>query len=161
MLITFSKKWGPAKCVSLRQLTVKVTVLLLLSGQRGQTVWLLIISSTLDHEGRWGTTYDFATSFLHLSLFSTALYDLANSRPVHSLNAVFPLLPRSALSSAPPPPLNVPCKMVLAKPDEQETRPYHCSLPLFTMVRRSLCGPIACWILARTSSLVTSLVTSL
>ena len=45
--------------------------------------------------------------------------------------------------------------MVLAWPDEQETWPYHCSLCLFTMVRRSLCGPIACWILARTSSLVT------
>ena len=25
------------------------------------------------HEGRWGTTDDFATSFLHFSLFSTAL----------------------------------------------------------------------------------------
>ena len=31
----------------------------------------------------------------------------------------------------------------------------HCSLRLFTVVRRSLCGPIACWILARTSSFVT------
>ena len=30
----------------------------------------------------------------------------------------------------------------------------HCSLRLFTMVRSS-CGPTACWILARTSSLVT------
>ena len=36
-------------------------------------------------EGRWGTTDDFATSFLHFSLFSTALWNLANSRPVHSL----------------------------------------------------------------------------
>ena len=35
--------------------------------------------------GCWGTTDDFATSFLHFSLFSTALWDLANSRPVHSL----------------------------------------------------------------------------
>ena len=48
-----------------------------------------------------------------------------------------------------------PCKMVLARSYEWETWPYHCSLRLFTMVRRSLCGPIACWILARTSSLVT------
>ena len=31
--------------------------------------------------------------------------------------------------------------------------PYHCSLRLFTVVRRSSCGPIASWILARTSSL--------
>ena len=34
--------------------------------------------------GRWGTTDDFTTTFLHFSLFSTALWDLANSRPVHS-----------------------------------------------------------------------------
>ena len=41
---------------------------------------------SLNREGRWGTTDDFATSFLHFSLFSTALWDLPNSRPVHSLN---------------------------------------------------------------------------
>ena len=46
------------------------------------------------------------------------------------------------------------CKMVLAITDERDTCPYHCSLRLFTMVRSS-CGQIACWILARTSSLVT------
>ena len=32
-----------------------------------------------------GTTDDFTTSLLHFPLFSTALRDLANSRPVHSL----------------------------------------------------------------------------
>ena len=32
---------------------------------------------------------------------------------------------------------------------------YYCSLRLFTMYRRSLCCPIACWILAWTSSLIT------
>ena len=32
-----------------------------------------------------GTTDDFATSFLHFPLFSTALWDFANSSPVHSL----------------------------------------------------------------------------
>ena len=40
---------------------------------------------SLNREGRWGTTDDFNTSFLHFSLFSTALCYLANSRPVHSL----------------------------------------------------------------------------
>ncbi|WP_419619002.1 hypothetical protein, partial [Thiolapillus sp.] len=40
---------------------------------------------SLNREGRWGTTDDFATSFLNFSLFSTALWDLPNSRPVHSL----------------------------------------------------------------------------
>ena len=93
-----------------------------------------------------------APTFLHCSLFSTALWDLANSRPVHSLmlsSHLFLCLP-SLL-----PLFTVPCKMVLARPDELETWPYHCSLRLFTVVRWSSCGPVACWILARTSSLVT------
>ena len=40
---------------------------------------------SLNREGRLGTTDDFATSFLHFFLFSTSLWDLPNSRPVHSL----------------------------------------------------------------------------
>ena len=90
--------------------------------------------------------------FFNFSLFSTAIWDLPNSRPVHSLMLsahLFFCLPYLL------PPFTVPCKMVLARPDEWETWPYHCSLHLFTIVRRSSCGPIACWILARTSSLVT------
>ena len=39
--------------------------------------------------GRWGTTDDFTTSFLHFSLFSSALWDLAKSGPVHSLMLLF------------------------------------------------------------------------
>ena len=107
---------------------------------------------SLNCESRWGTTGDFPTSFLHFSLFSTALWDLPNSRPVHSMmlsSHLFLCLPCLF------PPSTVPCKMVLARPDEWETWRCHCSLHLFTMVRRSLCCPIACWILARTSSLVT------
>ena len=98
---------------------------------------------SLNLEGRWGTTDDFATSFLHFSLFSTALWDLPNSRPVHSLmlsSHLFVCLPGLL------PPFTVPCKMVLARPDERETWPYHCSLRL----RRSSCVPVACWMLART-----------
>ena len=98
-----------------------------------------------------GAPDDFATSLLHFSLFSTALWDLANSRPIHSLmlsSHLFLCLPCLL------PPFTVPCKMGLSRPDERETCQYHCSLRLFTMVRSS-CGPIACWILARTSSLVT------
>ena len=85
-------------------------------------------------------------------LFSTALWDSTNSRFVHSL------LLSSHLCLCLPcllPPFTVPCKMVLARPDERERWTYHSSLSLFTMARRSSCGPIACWILARTSSLVT------
>ena len=87
-----------------------------------------------------------------IDLFSTALWDLANSRPVHALmlfSHLFFCLPCLL------PPFTVPWKMVLARPDEQETRPYYCSLHLFTMVRRSSCCPIACWILAWTSLFVT------
>ena len=39
---------------------------------------------SLNRGDRWGTTDDFTTSFLLFSLFSTTLWDLANSRPVHS-----------------------------------------------------------------------------
>ena len=107
---------------------------------------------SLNREGRLGTTYDFATSFLHFSLFSPALWDLANSRPAHSLllsSHLFLCLPCLL------PPFSAPCKMVLARPDEQETWPYCSSLHLFTMVRRPSRGPVACWIMARTFSLVT------
>ena len=106
---------------------------------------------SLNREGRWSTKDDFATSFLHFSLFSTAFWDLPNSRPVHSLmlSSHLFLCPPCLLS-----PFIVPCKMVLARPDEREAWPNYCSLRLFTIIRSS-CGPIACWILARTSSLVT------
>ena len=89
---------------------------------------------SLNHQGHWGTTDDFATNVLHFSLFSTALWDLANSRPVHSLilsSYLFLCLPCLL------PPFTVLCKMVWARPDEWETWPYHCSLRLFTIVRRS------------------------
>ena len=107
---------------------------------------------SLNREGRWGTTDDFTTSVPHFSQFSTALWDLANSMPVHSLMLsphLFLCLPCLL------PLFSVPCKMVLVRPDERETRPYHCSFRLFTMVRMSSCGRITCWVLARTSSLVT------
>ena len=107
---------------------------------------------SLNREGHWGNTADSTTSFLHFSLFSTALWDLANSGAVHSLmlsSHLFLCLPCLL------PPFTVPCKKVLARPDDHETWPYHCSSHLFTMVRRSSCGPTACWILAQTSSLVT------
>ena len=72
---------------------------------------------SLKCEGRLGTTGDFATSFLYFPLFSTALLDLVNSRPVHSLvlsSHLFLCLPRLLH------PFTVPCKMVLARPDERE-----------------------------------------
>ena len=112
----------------------------------------LYLHLSLNRGGSWGTTDDFTTSFLHFSLFSAPLWGMASSRLVHSLmlsSHFFFCLPCLLHS------LTVPCKMVLARPDERETCPYHCSLRFFTMIRKSSCGPIACWILAQTSSLVT------
>ena len=107
---------------------------------------------SLNRAGRWGTTDDFTTSFLHFPQFSASRWDLANSRSVHflMLSSHLFLCPPCLLS-----PFTVRCKVVLVRPDERETWPYHCSLCLFTMVWRSSFGPVACWILARTSSLVT------
>ena len=48
----------------------------------------------------------------------------------------------------------VPCRIVLAGPDDRVTCPYHFSLRLFAKVRRSSYGPMAFPILAFTSSLV-------
>ena len=106
---------------------------------------------SLNREGRWD-----ALSFLHFTLSSTTHLDLPNSRTVHFLMFSYHFLMFSyhlfpcLLCLFPP--FAVPCKMVLARPDEGETRPQHCSLRFFTIIRRS---SISCWILARTSSLVT------
>ena len=86
-----------------------------------QTVFFHIVVHCLsshllfNHEDHWGTTADFATSFLHFSLFSTAFWDLPNSRPVHSrmLSSHLYLCLPCLL-----PPFTVSCKMVLARPDE-------------------------------------------
>ena len=65
---------------------------------------------------------------------STALWDLANSRPVHFLTlssklSFFFCLPCLLRS------FTVACKMVLARPHDGETCPYHVILRLFTMVK--------------------------
>ena len=51
----------------------------------GKSYFILHLHLSVNHKGRWGTTDNFTTSFLHFSLFSTALWDFMNSRPVHSL----------------------------------------------------------------------------
>ena len=86
---------------------------------------------SLNREGRWGTTDDFKTSFLRFSLFSTALWDLLNSRPVHSL---------ILSSSSSVCPVFFTLSLCLARwfwPDLMNGKQDHCSLRLFTIVRRS------------------------
>ena len=71
----------------------------------------------LNRGDRWDITHDFITSFLHFSLFFITLWDLAKSRPVRFLvfsSHLFLCLPCLL------PPFTVPCKMVLARPDERE-----------------------------------------
>ena len=75
------------------------------------------------------------------------------SQPVSPICVCSPLSFRTwpvyvlMLSSSPFHCALLPCKMILVRRYEWETCPYHCSLRLFLMVRRSSCGPIACWIL--------------
>ena len=100
---------------------------------------------------RWGTTVDFTTSFLHSSRFSAFRSMIFHSRPVHSLmlsSHRFLCLP-FRLS-----PWTVPCRIVLASPDDCVMCLYHFSLRLFTEVRRSSYGPMAFPVLAFTPSLV-------
>ena len=79
---------------------------------------LLHLYLSLYHEGCWGSTDDFTTSFHYCSLFSTALLDLANSYPVHFLMFSFHLFFCQPCLLAL---FTLPCKMVLARPDEWET----------------------------------------
>ena len=95
--------------------------------QNTLTRWAVIISIlhlhlSLNSRDSRDTTGDLTTSFLHLS-FTTALRDFADSKPVHSLMlssklffCLHYLLPS----------FTVPCKMVLTRPDEQQTM----SIPL-------------------------------
>ena len=79
--------------------------------------------------GRWGTSADFTTNFLHSSRFSAFCSMMFYSRPVHSLMLFshrFLCLFVSLLVLFP--------VEVLASPDDCVTCPYHFSLRLFTDV---------------------------
>ena len=88
-------------------------------------------------------------SILPCSLLPSGLGDL-QACPFPGV--VFPSLPLSALSSS-------PFYYTLQDGFGQTWWKGDMTIPvqfcLFTMVRRSSCGPIVCWILARTSSLAT------
>ena len=99
---------------------------------------------------RRGTTVVFTTSFLHSLRFLAFHSMMFCSRPVHSLmlsSHCFLCLPVRL------PPWTVPCRIVLASPDDRVTCPYNFSLHLFTEVRRSSYGLMEFPILAFTFSL--------
>ena len=68
---------------------------------------VLHLHISINCRGCWGTTDNFAINFCNSSLFSTSLWTMANSRPVHSLmwsSHLFfhpPCLLPPALSSSP------------------------------------------------------------
>ena len=114
--------------------------------------YVFILCSYLSHSlaDHWGTTVNFTTSFLHSSQFSAFHSMIFHSRPVHSLmlsSHHFLCLPLCH------PPWTVPCRIVLASPDDHVACPYHFSWHLFTEIRRSSYGPMAFAILTFTSSL--------
>ena len=82
---------------------------------------------------RWGAT-DVATLSLHFILFSASLTAWQNFNPVHSAMLFSqrffcrPLLL---------PPCTVPCKIVLASPDDLDTCPNHFNLRFLTVVKIS------------------------
>ena len=79
---------------------------------------IIIIINPLNARVVWAPQMILQPVFSIFSLFSSALWDLPNSRPVHSL------MLSSHLFLCPPcllPRFTVPCKMVLARPDERET----------------------------------------
>ena len=98
----------------------------------------------------WGATDDLATSSLHTSRLSAFLMAAYSVMPVHSGMLSFHLFFCLPLLL---PLCTVPCTIVLASPIDLVTGPYHFSLRLFTVVKRSSWGPMACRVLFRTSSL--------
>ena len=112
-----------------------------------RTLYLILSYLSRSLADRWGTTVDFTTSFLHSSRFSAFCSMMFHSRPVHSLmlsSHRFLCLPLCL------PLWTVPCRIVLASPDDRVTCPNHFSLHLFTVVKRSSYGPMAFPILAFT-----------
>ena len=111
-----------------------------------------ILFYPLTLEGREGTTDEFTTIPFHPVLFSAALFELANSIPVHTLilfSHLFFCLPLFLF------PFTVPCRIVFAKPENLETWQNHLSFHFLTRVRGLSYSPMAAWIFLRTSSLVT------
>ena len=68
---TMTLPW-PAKSPDLCPIAHSSDILRRCVQRRPQKPTLIISNLSLKREGRWGTADDFATSFLHFSLFSTA-----------------------------------------------------------------------------------------
>ena len=87
----------------------------------------------LDSEGRLGVTDDLTTSFLHFFSVLHCPLGLGELQACPFPDNAFPPLLLSALSSSSS---HCALQVVLARPNERDTCPYHCSLRLFTIVRQ-------------------------
>ena len=112
-----------------------------------QTLHLHLSRSLVD---RWDAKDDLATSSLHSSRLSAFLVAAPSVMPVHSGMLSSHLFFCLSLLL---PPCTVPFRIVFASPVDLVTCPYHFRFRLFTVLKRSLWGPMACRVLFRTSSL--------
>ena len=142
LVTTFGWRVGTCCNKSLTTLVTKQT-------QRLRSFHLhLHLHLSLNRGGRWDTTDDYTTSFfLFFSVFYCPL-GLSELRVCPFPDIVFPPLFLSALSSSS---LSLRLAGGFWADLMNGTCLYHFSLCLFTMVKRSLCDLIACWILAQTS----------
>ena len=110
---------------------------------------------SLSREGRWGTTDDFRNQFRPFFPLLHCPLGLGELQACPFPDVVFPPLPLSALSS-PPTPLSL-CLARWFWPDLMNGRHDHTTAVCISLRSSGdlSCGPIACWILALTSSLVT------
>ena len=136
---SFAEFWNSCSCVCP---SVKVPVLQIRRNIKNSLFYPITL------ERRRGTTDEFATIPFHLDLFSDALVELAKFIPVHSLilsSHLFFCLPLLLF------PFTVPCRIVVAKPEDLGTWPNHLSFRFLTRVRSSSYSPMAAWIFLRTS----------
>ena len=105
------------------------------------------VNSSLDSNvplfGVGGHHRSLQNQFPPFPLLSTALWDLANHRPVQSQMLSSHLF--LCLPCLPPLSLCLARWFWLNLMNGRHDHTISCSLRLFTLIRRSLCGPIACW----------------
>ena len=96
---------------------------------------ILFFTLPVTRTDRWGTTDDFATSSLHVFLFSTALWELRSP----ALSTLSCCLPSTSSVSPPPPPSWYLVRWFFARPDDRMTWSYHFNLRFLTVTRSLLC----------------------
>ena len=126
----------PLLSISCKSLAVKFIKQSRRDGMTSWTGYTSCLAYSVVLVDRWGATDDLATSSLHSSRLSVFLMAAPSDMPVHSgmlSSHLFLCLPRLR------PPCTVPCRIVLASPEDLVTRQYHFSLR-FLLWSRGLRG---------------------